>query len=405
MDAYWPMIKNTLEMFLFLGGELSILFILISAGVSLAQQYIPDTKIQAMLGGTHGRGYLLAAGLGAITPFCSCSTIPMLRGLLRAKAGFGPTLTFLFSSPLLNPIIIGLFFATFGIKVTVFYSIIALAVSIVAGFILDKMHYEKYVIPEKYGASSSSSSSCCSASAQSASSCCSTVSQTASSCCSTTPQEPSSCCSATHLEPLVPVGKKSDEAQSCCGSGQEQQKSQEKSESSCCSAGKVLEPLEPMSCSATEAQSSCCGSSGAPIPKAFSKKVAKAMRDGWNQFIQVCPYLLLGVSLGAIIYGFVPGEFIAKYASGDNIFAVPVAAMIGIPLYVRVEALIPLTAVLVEKGMGLGAVMALIVGGGGASITEVILLKSMFKMPMIIAFLTVILGMAIMTGYMFQFIL
>lgn len=105
--------------------------------------------------------------------------------------------------------------------------------------------------------------------------------------------------------------------------------------------------------------------------------------------------MLLGVSPGAIIYGFVPGEFIAKYASGDSFLAVPIAAIIGIPLYVRVEALIPLTAVLVGKGMGPSAVMALIIGGGGASITEVILLKSMFKMPMIIAFLVVILGMAI----------
>lgn len=97
-----------------------------------------------------------------------------------------------------------------------------------------------------------------------------------------------------------------------------------------------------------------------------------------------------------------PQYFIATYAGGDNIFAVPIAAIIGIPLYVRVEALIPLSAVLVGKGMGLGAVMALIIGGGGASLTELILLKSLFKMPMLIAFLGVILGMAIFAGYFFQ---
>ncbi len=104
------------------------------------------------------------------------------------------------------------------------------------------------------------------------------------------------------------------------------------------------------------------------------------------------------------MYGFVPSDFIARYASGDSIFAVPIAAVIGIPLYVRVEALIPLSAVLVGKGMGLGAVMALIIGGGGASLTELVLLKSMFRMPMIIAFLVVILGMAVAAGYLFQFV-
>ena len=115
-------------------------------------------------------------------------------------------------------------------------------------------------------------------------------------------------------------------------------------------------------------------------------------------------YLLVGVALGAFVYGFVPSDFIAKYASGDSFWAIPIAAVIGIPLYVRTEVLIPLSAALASKGMGLGAIMALIIGGGGASITEVILLKSMFRMPMIIAFLVVILGMAVSAGYLFQYV-
>lgn len=347
MDAWWPMLKNALEMFIFLGAELSILFILISAGVNLAQQYIPDSRIQALLGGEHGRGYLMAAIIGAITPFCSCSTIPMLRGLLKAKAGFGPTMTFLFSSPLLNPIIIGLLFATFGLKVTVAYSAIALIVSVAAGLILEILHFGKYVIPEKSG-------------------------QPSASCCPGLPQKP--------VEILKPITLVREEA--CCADGQQ-------NISVCC------EPARP--------ETSCCSGSSKAIPASLSQKLRLAFKDGWQQFLEISLYLLSGVSLGAIIYGFVPGEFIAKYASGDNFCAVPVAAVIGIPLYVRVEALIPLTAVLVAKGMGLGAVMALIIGGGGASLTEVILLKSMFKMPMIIAFVAVILGMAIISGYFFQY--
>ncbi len=102
-----------------------------------------------MLGARHGKGYLLSALLGAVTPFCSCSTIPMLRGLLSAKAGFGPTLTFLFISPLLNPIIVGLMWATFGWKVTLLYAVIAASVSVMASMLLDRLGFERHVIDPK----------------------------------------------------------------------------------------------------------------------------------------------------------------------------------------------------------------------------------------------------------------
>lgn len=102
-------LQDAAGMFLFLATELTLLFLLISYGVGVLQEYIPPEKIQATLSARKGKGYIVAALMGAITPFCSCSTIPFLKGLLRARAGFGPMLTFLFSSPLLNPVIIGLF--------------------------------------------------------------------------------------------------------------------------------------------------------------------------------------------------------------------------------------------------------------------------------------------------------
>lgn len=84
--------------------------------------------------------------------------------------------------------------------------------------------------------------------------------------------------------------------------------------------------------------------------------------------------------------------------------AILLSAVIGIPLYIRAEAVIPLASVLLAKGMGIGAVLALIIGSAGASLTEVILLKSMFRTPMIVAFLAVILGMAIFMGYLVSFL-
>ncbi|MCD9494262.1 permease [Photobacterium carnosum] len=297
------MITNTLQMFGFLAVELTVLFLAISYLVGILQVYIPPAKIQAILSGKNGKGYFIAGLLGAITPFCSCSTIPFLKGLLRAKAGFGTMMVFLFASPLLNPIIIGLFAVTFGIKVTVFYFVIAMGVSIIAGYLLEKLGFEKYIKAEAY----------------------------------------------------------SDPKPSCCGSS--------------------------------------CNSTPKPI-----NKWLQIWQTTWVDFKKVLPYLIGGIALGSMIYGFMPTEFVAKVASENNPFAIPIAAIIGIPLYIRAEAVIPLSAALAAKGMGLGAVMALIIGSAGASLTEVILLKSIFKNQMIIAFLVVILGMAISAGYLYQFI-
>ena len=126
--------------------------------------------------------------------------------------------------------------------------------------------------------------------------------------------------------------------------------------------------------------------------------------ETWSQFKKIFPILMLGVGIGAFTYGFVPADFIAQYAGPNNPLAIPVAAVIGIPLYIRAEAMIPLAAALAAKGMGMGALIALIIGGAGASLTEVILLKSLFRNPMIAAFLVVILTMAISAGLVITFI-
>ncbi len=123
-----------------------------------------------------------------------------------------------------------------------------------------------------------------------------------------------------------------------------------------------------------------------------------------KDFKSVLPYLLLGILFGSVIYGFIPTELISRYAGNDNLLSIPVAAVIGIPLYIRAEAVIPLSAALAAKGMSLGAVMALIIGSAGASLTEVILLRSIFKLPMIAAFLAVILTMAMVAGFLYALV-
>ncbi|WP_234495806.1 permease [Vibrio maritimus] len=372
---FLSMATETANMFAFLATELIILFLAISYIVGVLQEFLTPEKIQSILSSKNGRGYFVAALLGSITPFCSCSTIPFLKGLLRARAGFGPMMVFLFASPLLNPVIIGLFVVTFGIKVAVFYFAIAMFVSVTAGYVLEKLGFERYVKPEAYEA-------------QAASSC-------GTSCGDSKPakDEKSSCatstsCGSPKIESLKPVAASCTADSSCSAPAPA---------TSCCSE----KTPEPTITNINADGTACCDTTAA-TPKEDNRWV-RIWKSTWKDFKQVFPYLMVGILLGSFIYGFIPTDLIAQYAGEGVWYAIPIAAVIGIPLYIRAEAVIPLSAALVQKGMALGSVMALIIGSAGASLTEVILLKSIFKNQMIAAFLVVILSMAISAGYLYSF--
>lgn len=356
------MAKETASMFALLVVELTLLFLAISYLVGVIQEYISPAKVQAILSSRNGKGYVIAALLGSITPFCSCSTIPFLKGLLRARAGFGPMMVFLLASPLLNPIIIGLFVVTFGVKVALFYFAIAMGVSVIADYALEKLGFERYVRKEAY--SQSDAASCCD-----------------------TQAVISPCCE-------VKATPKTNEAITAANTA---------ASNSCCT---------PKPAAIAPANSSCCENAPAVVATAGctsqTPKIAELSRwmrvwnTSWKDFKQVLPYLFVGILLGSMIYGFIPTDLIVQYAGEAKWYAIPVAAIIGIPLYLRAEAVIPLSAALVQKGMAMGSVMALIIGSAGASLTEVILLKAIFKNQMIITFLAVILSMAMAAGYLYS---
>ena len=335
--AFFDSLVSTLSTFIFIFAELTVLFVLISFLIGLLQQYIPPEKVKEYLG--NRRSYVLAALLGAVTPFCSCSTIPFLKGLIRARVKFGGIVVFLLASPLLNPIIIGLFVIAFGWQVAVYYFVVAMVFSILAGLLLEKLGFERYVIPIDgvNGAKQSGAKE---------------------------KIVTGSCCESQQ-QPTAP---------SCCGES-------------------------------TLSTTSCCD---APVAPAETKPLKGKIKESWrttkDDFIQAFPYMIIGVAIGSLIYGFIPGDLISQFAGQDNIFAVPIAAVIGIPLYIRAEAVIPISLGLVSKGMGMGAIMALIIGSAGASLTELILLKALFKRQIIVAFVFVVLSMAIASGYMMPLI-
>ena len=297
---------DTFRYFVLITIELIALFVFISALVEIILMYVPEEKIRRRLSGAGVFGNIVAAGFGALTPFCACSTIPMTVGFLNAGVPFGSTMSFLIASPLLNPIILGMLGAMVGIKAMVAYFVIAFLCSILFGFLLEKIGAQKYVKNVRL--------------------------------------KPASCCAGSH------------------------------------------EVVDKHS-----------------LP--FPSKLKVAFAGAWDSLRPIMGYLLVGVALGAGIYGYMPQDFVMKIAGPDNPFAIPVAAVLGIPLYIRAETAIPIGLALMGKEMSIGAVISLIIGGAGMAIPEMTMLASIFKKQLVAMIVLVIFLTAVVSGYLFNILL
>jgi len=136
----------------------------------------------------------------------------------------------------------------------------------------------------------------------------------------------------------------------------------------------------------------------------FKAKLLIAFNSGWSDFRGVLVYLVVGVAIGALIKGYVPQDLVVRLAGPQNPLAIPVAALIGIPLYIRAETAIPIGLALMHKGMSVGAVIALIIGGAGMAIPEISLLASIFRPRLVGALVGVIFITAVTAGLVFNLI-
>jgi uncharacterized membrane protein YraQ (UPF0718 family) len=307
--------KNALEFFITTFAELAILFIIISFVVSVINDKLPPEKIKQLLSGN--RGYGIAVSLGALTPFCSCSTLPMTIGLIKARAAFGPVMAFLFTSPLLNPFIVGLFWLTFGAKVTLIYSVFVIILAIVSGYILEKFHFERFI--------------------------------------------------------------KTDLFTSSCA-----EKSQDDKQNSSQSKGSQCQQPNPV--------------------QQTSQHWKKLLVDTTKKFVSFAPYMLIGVAVGALLHGYVPQDTFGKLNGYNVIIIIPLAAIIGVFLYVRASTMVPIATALIAKGMTMGSVISLTIAGAGASLPEMIMMKRMFHWPLMFAFIFVVFATACITGFAIELI-
>lgn len=134
---------------------------------------------------------------------------------------------------------------------------------------------------------------------------------------------------------------------------------------------------------------------GAP----FKARMKRALASAVTTFKGVFWYLMLGAGIGAFIYGFFPQDLVVRLAGPGNPWSIPIAAALGVPMYIRAETVIPIGAALIGKGMGVGTVLALVVGGAGASIPEIIILSSIFKRRLVFTFILTVFAVAVMAGY------
>lgn len=355
------------KFFLIIAGELILIFMAVSFLVGILMEYLPPSRIRDFLSNRlTWVQYLLGSGLGAVTPFCSCSTVPITAGLLKGGVPFGPTMAFLFSSPVLNPIIIALLLSLFGLKVTIVYTAVTFIGSMMLAALLSKMGMETQVKPLL-----NFQAACCAEEARPAAALLKAQSVAA------------GCCASETAQPLITFP--TFQASGGCCAPESKATPQPSSQSSCCSVD-------------FEADSEMT------VRAPFKEKMKRASLSAIDTFKGVFWYLLLGAAIGAFIYGFFPQDLVVRLAGPGNSWSIPIAAALGVPMYIRAETIIPISAALVGKGMGLGTVLALIIGGAGASIPELIILGSMFKKKLVLAFAVNVFIVAVVAGYLVEWL-
>lgn len=293
---------DALHFFLYDTIKIWVLLLTIIFAVSFLRTWFNTEKVRAYLSGKREfTGNILAALFGIITPFCTCSAIPLFLGFLQARIPIGVTFSFLISAPLNNEIAIAMLFGLFGWKITAIYIGFGLFIAIAGGWIIGRFNVEKYVL--------------------------------------------------ITVPPL---------------------------------SGDIELPTYNLS---------------------FKERFNEAWSNTRDIFRKIYLWVMVGVGVGAWFHGYVPAEFIAAYAGGDAWYTVPVAVLMGIPMYASAAGVMPLVEVLTQKGMLLGSALSFMMAVTALSLPEAIILKQILHIRLIALFFAII-GAGIMgIGFLFNAIL
>jgi uncharacterized membrane protein YraQ (UPF0718 family) len=287
-------IYDTIKIFLLLAV---IIFI-----VSVIRSYFPPERTKKIL--SHKKefiGNILAALLGVVTPFCSCSAVPLFIGFVEAGVPLGVTFSFLISSPMVNEVAVVLLWGLFGWKIAAIYIGTGLLVAIFGGLVIGRLKVEKWVEEYVYKIKT--------------------------------------------------------------GQGQEL--------------------------------------SAQP----FGERLRYAKWNTADIMKRVWLFVIVAIGIGGFIHGYVPQDFLVRYAGNGNPFAVPMAVALGIPLYSNAAGVIPIVHALMEKGLSIGTVLAFMMAVTALSLPEMIILRRVLKKQLLAVFVGIMTATIIAVGYLFNAIL
>ncbi len=296
-------LSGALEFFIYDSIKIFLLLSVIIFIVSIIRSYFPPEKTKRIL--THKRefiGNILAALLGIVTPFCSCSAVPLFIGFIEAGVPLGVTFSFLISSPMVNEVAVVLLWGLFGWKIALIYMGTGLLVAIIAGMIIGKLKLEKWV--EEY-----------------------------------------------------------------------------------------VYKIKSLSVAADIAK------------QTFKNRLVYARENTTDILKKVWAYVFLAIAIGGFIHGYVPEDFLVKYAGPQNPFGVPIAVALGVPLYSNAAGVIPIVYALMEKGMSMGTVLAFMMAVTALSLPEMIILRKVLKVKLLVVFVSIMTVTIIGVGYLFNAIL
>lgn len=296
-------LTETLRFFVFEVPKVLLLLVLIIFCVGILRSYFSTEKTRRILEGKSlFTGNVMAALLGIVTPFCSCSAIPLFLGFVEAGIPLGVTFSFLIAAPMINEVAVVMLLGLFGWRVMLIYIITGLFVAILSGWIIGKLKLEKYVAEWVF---------------------------------------------------QVKTNHENDENK------------------------KVT----------------------------FQERINYSFGVVKEIFGKIWIYIVAGIAVGAGAHGYVPEDFLSSLLGKESWYGVPVAIMIGIPMYSNAAGIIPVVSVLIEKGVSLGTALAFMMSVIALSLPEIIILKKVLKVQLIAAFVGIVSLGIICVGYIFNYLL
>ena len=295
-------LTEAVRFFLFEAPKVLLLLTLVVFVVGIVRTYFSPERTRKMLGGKSlFAGNVLASTLGIVTPFCSCSAVPLFIGFVETGIPLGVTFSFLIAAPMINEVAVVLLFGLFGWETALLYVGTGLMIAITAGYVIGRLKVERFVEDWVY---------------------------------------------------QIHAG----------------------------TAG--MEEARPL----------------------FRDRMLSGY-DAVKEIVgKVWPYLLVGIAVGAGIHGYVPENFMAGLMGKSAWWSVPVAVLIGVPLYSNAAGIIPIVHALLEKGASLGTTLAFMMSVIGLSLPETIILRKVLKMPLIFIFVGVVAVGIILVGYIFNIV-